>query len=352
MSARTVTRASALAALALLLAACGGTEAAETSAADPATESAVATETAAPEVDPLEGVTLSVASLRGPTTMGLVGLIDEAGAGSTDVDYEFSMHGTPDEIVPQLVQGEIDVALIPANLAAVLYQRTAGTDAQITALAVNTLGVLYVVESGDTVQSMDDLAGHTVYSMGRGTTPQYVVEYLLAENGLTDSVTVEYLAEATEVAARLAAEPGAIAVLPQPYVTVVGTQNPDVRVALDLTEEWAAVSPDSQLVTGVVVARADVIAAHPEAIESFLADYEESTVFVNAQPAEAAPLIVEAGIVPAAPIAEAAIPKCYITYLAGANLRDALAGYLQVLYDANPESVGGSVPGDDFYYGS
>jgi NitT/TauT family transport system substrate-binding protein len=316
------------------------------------TVEATVEETPTPEPT-AERTTFRVASLKGPTTMGLVSLMDDAATGEARHDYQVTMYGTPDEIVPQIVQGQIDVALVPANLAAVLYNRTLEDDAaQIQVVAINTLGVLEVVEAGETIQSVADLAGKTIYSTGKGATPEYVLNYLLTSNGLDPAtdVTVEYRSEATEVAALLAAEPGAVGVLPQPYVTVLKTQNPDVRTALSFTEEWAKVATDSQLVTGVVVARTQFIEENPLAFEEFLADYQASTEFTNANPAEAAVLIAEAGIVPAAPVAEAAIPACNITYIDGAELQATLSGYLDVLFEADPASVGGSVPGDDFYY--
>ena len=285
--------------------------------------------------------------------MGLVELMDKAASGEGKQDYQVTMYGTPDEVVPLIVQGEADVALIPANLAAVLYNRTLGDDgAQIQVAAINTLGVLEILESGDTVHSIADLAGRTVYASGKGASPEYVLNYLLRSNGLDPAtdVTVEYRSEHTEVAALLASTPGAIAMLPQPFATVVKTQNPAVRTALDLTEEWTKVTSESQMVTGVVVVRTAFVEEHPDAFADFLTDYKASTEFTNGHPAEAAALIAEAGIVPAAPIAEAAIPASYITYIDGAELKSTFAGYLQVLFDADPASVGGSMPGDDFYY--
>lgn len=329
--------------IAVLLAGC----AAAVPSAQPASATPAATASAEP--DP---VTVRIGSLKGPTTMGLVGLMDQADQGLTVHDYVVDVYGTPDQVVPLMVQGELDIALVPANLAAVLYQRTAGTDAQIQVLAINTLGVLNVVEAGDTIDSMEDLRGRTIYSTGKGTTPEHVLNYLLGEHGLTPGVdvTVEFKSEATEVAAVLAAQPGAVGVLPQPYVTVVMGANPDVRVALDLTEQWDAVAADSQLVTGVVVARAAFVAEHPSVVAQFLADYRASTEFVNANPAAAAPFIVAAGIAPNDAVAEAAIPRCNIVFIDGAELRQVLDGYLGVLFAADPDSVGGSVPGDDFYY--
>lgn len=305
---------------------------------------------ATPAAEPTD---VRIGSLKGPTTMGLVKLMDDADAGRGSQGYQVTMYGTADQVVPLIVQGQLDIALIPANLAAVLYQRTVGTDAQIAVLAVNTLGVLEVVEAGDTIGSIGDLRGRTIYSTGKGTTPEYVLAHLLASHGLTagTDVTVEFLSEATEVSAKLASEPGAVGVLPQPYVTVLQSKNPSIRSALSLTDEWAKVSPDSTLVTGVVVVRAAFAAESPELVEQFLADYRASTEFTTSHPAEAAPLIVAAGIAPDAAVAEAAIPACNIVYIDGAEMRAALQGYFAVLFDAEPASVGGSMPGDDFYYG-
>ncbi len=335
-----VKRATAVLGAALLAAVLAGCSTAEPSASP------------SPSVS-IEPITVTIASLKGPTTMGIVHLMDEAAAGETVLDYQVTVHGSPDAIVPDIAQGAVDIALVPSNLAAVLYNRTEGTDAAIQVLAINTLGVIYVVENGDTVTSMADLEGRTVYSAGKGASPEYTLNYLLTQNGLEPGVDVdvEYLSEHSEVAARLASEPGSLGVLPQPFVTIVESQNPDTRTALDFTEEWAAVSTDSQLVTGVVVVRAAFANEHPDAIAAFLADYEESTDFTNEHPDLAAPLIVDAGIVPSVEIAETAIPACYITFIDGADLRTILDGYLTVLYDADPASVGGSLPGDDFYYG-
>ena len=342
---RVARSAAGVVALVALLAGCGGT-----TPAAPPTLSAASASAASPSAEP---TTIRIASLKGPTTMGLVELMDQAAAGEGKQDYQVTMYGTPDEVVPLIVQGGADVALIPANLAAVLYNRTLGDDgAQIQVAAINTLGVLEILESGDTVHSIADLAGRTVYASGKGASPEYVLNYLLRSNGLDPAtdVTVEYRSEHTEVAALLASTPGAIAMLPQPFATIVKTQNPAIRTALDLTAEWTKVTSESQMVTGVVVVRTAFVEEHPDAFADFLTDYQASTEFTNDHPAEAAVLIAEAGIVPSAEIAEAAIPASNITYIDGAELKSTFSGYLQVLFDADPASVGGSMPGDDFYF--
>ena len=297
--------------------------------------------------------TIRIASLKGPTTMGLVKLTSDADAGQGKQAYQATMYGTPDEVVPQLTNGDVDVALLPANLASVLYNKLKGTaGSQLEVAAINTLGMLEVLESGDTVKSIADLKGKTIYSTGKGASPEYVLDYLLKQNGLDPAtdVTVEFKSEATEVAALLASTPGSIGVLPQPYVTVLKAKSPTIRTALSLSGEWAKVTKDSQMVTGVVVVRRAFVEAHPDAFTDFLTDYKASTEFTNTHPAEAAPAIAAAGIVPSAQIAEAAIPACNITYIDGARLKTVLSGYLRVLFGADPASVGGSLPGDDFYY--
>lgn len=295
---------------------------------------------------------VTIASLTGPTTMGLVGLMQADESGASAQDYEITVYGTADEVVPKVAQGEVDVALIPANLAAVLYNRTLEDGVgQVQVAAINTLGVLQIVEAGNTINSLDDLRGRTVYSTGKGSSPQWVLEYLLRADGLdpqTD-VTIEYLSEAAEVAAMLSQEPGAVGVLPQPYATVITVQNPQVRIALDLTDEWAQVSPESQLVTAVMLVSSDLVENRPEALATLLDEYEESVVFTNENPDEAGVLIAEAGVVPSAALAAAAIPVSHIVFITGDQMRKSLSGYLGVLYEADPESVGGALPDDDFY---
>lgn len=299
-----------------------------------------------------ERTVFRIASLKGPTTMGLVGLMDSADKGESRHDYQVTMYGTADEIAPQLIKGDIDVALVPCNLASVLYNKTEGA---VQVAAINTLGVLYVVTNGEDISSVADLKGKTIYSTGKGTTPEYVLNYVLAENGLTvgTDVTVEYMSEATEVAAALESASGdAVAMLPQPYVTTLQMQNENVKVALDMTEEWNKVSPDSALVTGVAVARKEFVEANPEAFEEFLEEYAASVEFVNSDVEAAAELVAGYEIVPKAAVAQKALPECNITFITGSEMKEKVSGYLQVLYDQAPDSVGGTMPDDGFYYGA
>lgn len=296
-----------------------------------------------------EDVVTRVAALKGPTGMGLAYLTGDD-AEEADDDYEFSIIGTPAEMPPMMVKGDVDVACVPANVASVLYQKMEGN---VVTLAVNTLGVIYVVENGETVNSMADLKGKTIVASGKGATPEYALRYLLTENGLDPDkdVTIEWKNEHSECVAALASGTATIAMLPQPFVTVAQGKIEGLRMALDLTEEWDKLDNGSQMLTAVVVARKDFAEAHPQAIADFLEDYAESVEKVNADPAAAGQRIGELGIVDAA-VAEKAIPYCNIVCITGSEMKDALSGYLEVLFNAAPESVGGQMPADDFYYGA
>lgn len=288
-----------------------------------------------------------VAALKGPTAMGLVQLMDESGAGTVDGnDYSFSIVASPTEMTPMIVRGEVDIAALPANLASVLYNNT---DGGVRVLAVNTLGVLYIVQHGDDVSSVQDLAGKTIYASGKGSTPEYALSYILEEAGLADSVTVEWKSEHAECVAAIVNDSDAVALLPQPFVTTAMMQDPSIRVALDLNDAWAEVSPDSALITGVIVARTAFVEANGEAVDSFLAQYRESTDYANSDVAGAAALVGKYDIVPEA-VALKALPECNIVCITGDEMEADLSSYLAVLYEANPASVGGSLPLEDFYY--
>jgi len=297
-------------------------------------------------MDEAKTTTLRVGSMKGPTSMGLLFLMEKA----TQNTYEFQMATAADELLPLMVKGELDIALVPANVASILYQKTEGG---ISVINVNTLGVLYMVSGDTTVTGMEDLKGRTVYLTGKGTTPDYVLRYLMAKNGLTESDCVlEYKSEATEVAALLAEDPNAIGLLPQPFVTAACAQNQALGVVLDMNEEWNRVNTEtgSGMVTGVTVVRNDFLKEYPEAVAQFLTDHEQSATAINEDVETGALYAVEKGIIAKEPIAQKAIPKCNITCMTGDEMKKALKGYLEALYEQSPEAVGGSLPAEDFYY--
>lgn len=303
-------------------------------------------ETAAP-------VDVNVMALKGPTAMGMVEFMSQADTGElTDNNYHFSITAATDEVSAALAQGTTDLAAVPANLASVLYNNTEGG---VQVLAINTLGVLYIVENGDTVHSVEDLKGKTIFASGKGSTPEYALNYMLTQNGIdpeTD-VTIEWKSEHSECVASLAATENAIAMLPQPFVTTAQTQNENLRVALDMTEEWEKLASesgsDATLITGVVVARKDFVEQNPQLVSVFLSLYEKSVTYANEEVEGAAKLIGEYDIVPEA-VAQKALPECNITFIAGDEMQAKLSAYLQTLLDQNPKAVGGQLPADDFYY--
>ena len=295
-----------------------------------------------------ETVTIRIGSLKGPTSMGLVSLMDQTKNGEAGQNYEFTMAAAADEINAAFLKGDLDIVLIPANVASVLYHKTEG---QIAVVDINTLGVLYLLESKETVSSVADLAGRTVYLPGKGTTPDYALQYLLEQNGIEiGEVDLQYKSEAAEVISALSEEPDALGLLPQPSATTACMQQKDLRIALDLTEEWDKVTMDSSLVTGVTAVRREFLEQNESAVQAFVKDHMESAQFANENVEEAAELVAALEIVPKASVAAQAIPYCNITCLTGKDLRTALSGYLDVLAGQNPEAVGGKVPSDDFYY--
>ncbi len=282
-----------------------------------------------------------VGSLKGPTSIGIIRLMHE----QANNNYEFTMETQADVILSSVVSGQLDIALIPANVASVLYNKTKGG---ISVIDINTLGVLYMVSGDKDITSINDLEGHTVYTTGAGSTPEYVLRYLLEENGLTDKVNVEFKSEATEVAALLAEDTSAVGMLPQPFVTAALAKNDSLSIVLDMNKEWEALGNGS-LVTGVTVVRNEFLKEHPDAVSAFVKDHASDVEFVNSDTAAAAGYVEEAGIIEKAPVAEKAIPFCNIVCISGSDMKAALSGYLNVLYDRDPSSVGGNLPADDFY---
>ncbi len=295
-----------------------------------------------------------VASLKGPTGLGMLKLMANSDASQTSdgtssyqQKYRFQLVGQPDEIVSKLATKELDIAAVPTNLAASLYNKTNG---EIKILAVNTLGVLYLIQKGESISSVADLKGKTIIASGKGTTAQYVLEYILKQNGLNPEtdVTIDYKTEHSEAAAALSAADQAVAVLPQPYVTSVSMKDDSITVALDLTREWEKVS-DHRLVMGALVARTEFLEQHQGLVDEFLSEYRVSTDYANTNPEQTADLSEAYDLMPAA-VAAKAIPDCNIVYLDGEEMKADIGAFLNVLYEFEPKSIGGAIPDETFYY--
>ncbi len=299
-----------------------------------------------------EAPTVRVAGMKGPTSMGLVKLAEDSANGTSLNKYSIKMdYKSADDILPLLVRGDLDMAALPANVAANAYTKNNGF---IQVLAINTLGVVNIVEKGDTITGFSDLVGKKIYAVGKGTTPQYALEYLLAQNDMSLSdLTIEWKNEASEILPLLKQNDGAVAMIPQPFVTAACKQVEGLRVAIDFNAEWAALENGTQFVTGVLVARREFVEQYPEVVSTFLTEYEASIKYANENPEAAADLVIKYGIVDfGKPVATQAIPKCNLSFIAGANMKTALSGYLATLFEANPDSVGGKLPEDAFYYGA
>lgn len=328
------------------------TTAAETTAA-PETTAAVAETTAAEATDSTssDDIVIRIAGLKGPTTMGLVKLIDDASKGESENNYEFTMVTAADELTALVAGGKVDIALLPANVASVLYNKTEGN---VAVIDINTLGVLYLVSGDTSITSIDQLKGKTVYLPGKGTTPDYSLRYVLSAAGLSeDDVTLEFKSEATEVASVLAEDPNAIGLLPQPFVTAAMAQNDQLAMIMDLAAIWDSYQPEeggSRLVTGATIVNKTFLEENGDLVDTFLKEHEASIAFTETDVDAAAELIAAQGIVAKAPLAKKALPYCNVEFIDGEEMKEALSGYLSVLYEQNPASVGGALPDDAFYY--
>ena len=325
--------------LALSLAACGS---------QPAPEPTQPEEPAA-ALTPAE-VNLYV--LSGPTGIGAMNLWAAADAGETQNTYHITMPGANDEVVAAISNGDADIAAVATNLAATLYNKTNGG---VTVLAVNTLGVLALLTNGQELADIAALRGKTIYAPGQGANPEYILRYVLKGNGLApdEDVTIQFVGEGSELLTVWQNDPEAVIMAPQPVATSILMQNENARTVLDMTEEWDKISGGSStLMMGCVIVRNQFLQENPDAVALFLEDYAASIEKAQSDAAGTAALCEQYGLIPKAALAEKAIPFCGLTFVSGEEMKTQLGGYLQVMFDADPKSVGGALPGDDFYYGA
>ncbi len=297
--------------------------------------------------DENENITVRVASLKGPTSMGILKLMQDSEDGKTENTYDFTVAGSADEIVPGLIKGDYDIAAIPANLASNLWNRTNGN---VRILAVNTLCVLYIVAKGTEINSVSDLKGKTIYATGKGSTPEYCLFHVLEGNGLKigKDVNVEWKSEPAEVVSLLASS-GGVAMLPEPYVTAAKSKVTGLETVLSMNDEWNALPSSGQFITGVFVVRNDFAEKNPSVVASFVSDAASSVSYANTNTEETARLSEKYGIVNAA-VAVTAIPKCNIVCMTGDEMKNSLSEFFSVLYSISPESIGGKIPDGTIYY--
>lgn len=319
--------------LSLVFASCGNT----------AEETTLPETTAEETTLPAEKAVINIGLLKGPTGMGAAQLLENDKNGTANADYNLTLAGAPDVLQSALINGSLDMAALPTNVAAVLHGKTEG---KVQLLAVNTLGVIYLMTNNENIKTIDDLKGKTILSAGQGTTTEYVLNYILSENGLTD-VTVEYAAEHAEVITKAVSDGYEVILLPEPFVTQMKAQAAGYSVAIDLTKEWNALG-GKELTMGCIAVRKEFAEKNPEAVKAFLKDYEASVNAVNADPA-AAGTIIESFEIAKAAVASKAIPNCNIVFMTGDEMISNVSDYLNVLFTSNPKAVGGAVPAADFY---
>lgn len=324
--------------LALSLTACGGQTNSESE--QPETQ------------EELTAAEINLYVLSGPTGIGAMNLWAASDAGETKNTYHITMPGANDEVVAALSKGDADIAAVATNLAATLYNKTEGG---VTVLAVNTLGVLSLLSNGQEVNAVSDLKGKTIYAPGQGANPEYILRYVLTGNGLDPDkdVTLQFVGEGSELLTVWQSDPEAIILAPQPVATSILMQNENAKTLFDMTEEWDKIAGgDSTLMMGCVIVRNEFLQANPGAVELFLQEYAASIEKAQSDVEGTAALCEQYGLIPKAALAQKAIPSCGLTFVTGAEMKTGLSGYLQVMFDANPKSVGGALPGDNFYYGA
>lgn len=312
-------------------------------------------ETAAPTETPAEtpGViaepftgTVRVATLKGPTGMGMARLMSQNENLTSINPYEFTIVNSPDEIVGLISSGSVDVAAIPTNLAATLYNKTNG---KIQVAAINTLGVLHIVSDNDEVKSIADLNGKTLHATGQGSVPEFALNYLLEANQVKE-IKIEWHADHAELTTLMAAGKVSLGMLPEPNVTTAISKNNKLKAVVDLSAEWHKKQPNSELAMGCIVISKDFADHNSDILQNFLSEYSQSIAFTNDSPADAAVFIEKYGIVPSAEIAESAIKRANIVFINDAKMKTILSDFYQILFDAEPKSVGGKLPDDAFYF--
>ncbi len=291
---------------------------------------------------------IRVIALKGPTGMGMAKLIEDDTNNATKYNYEFNLLSAPTDVNAEVIKGEYDIAAVPINLASVLYNKTEG---ELKIAAINTLGVLYMLENGNAINNVSDLKGKTIYATGQGSTPEYVLRYVLSKNNINPDtdVTIEFLADHAELTEKLKNNNVAVGMLPEPNVTTVLSSNSSFRIALNMTEEWNKIS-DNKLIQGCIIVNKKFAEDHPTALKDFLGEYKASVDYANKNVEEASKLIEKAGIVPKAAIAEKALPNCNICCITGEEMKNDVKAMLNVLFEANNQSVGGKLPDDEFYH--
>ncbi len=295
----------------------------------------------------IEPVNVTIAGLKGPTSIGMIKMIDEKALQSDNYNVEYIQEAAPDSLTGKIINGDIQISSVPINLASVLYNKTEG-DVQL--MAVNTVGNLFIVGTED-LSTIEELKGKVIGMSAKGSTPDFAMNYILKQNGIDEKTTLDYVLDHATLAQSVIAEDNTVALLPQPFVTQVMMQNDNVKMLIDLNEAWSAASEGaSELFTGCIIVNKEFAENNKEFISEFLKEYEKSVNWVLENPKDASLLVEKHEIMPSAALVEKAIPYCGITFRNAQDSKTSLNNFYKVLFDSNPASVGGSMPDDEFYF--
>lgn len=304
-------------------------------------------ETPETPVQNIEPVNVTIAGLKGPTSIGMIKMIDEKALQNDNYNVEYVQESAPDSLTGKIINGEIQISSVPINLASVLYNKTQG---KVQLLAVNTIGNLYIVGTED-LNAISQLENKTIGMSAKGSTPDFAMNYILNKSGLEGKTELNYSLDHATLAQSVIAEDTKIALLPQPFATQTMLKNPNVKMLIDLNEAWNDASEgSSQLYTGCIIVNKEFAENNPEFISEFLNQYEQSVNWVLENQKDASVLVAKHEIMPDAALVEKAIPYCGITFKNAEEAKSGLNDFYKVLFDSNPASVGGSMPDDEFYF--
>ena len=291
---------------------------------------------------------INIYALNGTTALGMAQLIDSVNKETAEMNYNVSLHTSADAITGAIISGECDIAALPTNVAVKLFNKSEG---KLQLLALNTLGVLYLLQNGENVTSLSDLEGKTVYVPGAGANPEYITAALIQNAGISN-VTIDATTYNSPDAlqAAIVANQISLAVLPEPKVTATVSSNENVKVALDLTQEWETINGKDTLVQGCLVVNTEFAKEHPTEVSKFLDDYKASVDFISEGSDEAIQMIVDATILPKAAIAKKALPGCNICFIAGEDMKAVMNTFCEKIFAYDKTSIGGAMPTDEFYY--
>ncbi|MBF8983950.1 ABC transporter substrate-binding protein [Lutibacter sp. B2] len=292
---------------------------------------------------------VNIAGLKGPTSIGMIKMFEEKPLLGENLESEYEVAQSPDILVSKLLSKEVDFAALPTNVAAKLYNKKVGYEL----VAVNTWGVLYIMTQDEDIKDWNDLKGKHINAIAKGSTPDIVFRYLLEKHGLNPEtdVTLDYTLGHIELAQSMVAGKVKIALLPEPFVTMVKMKNKEASIAMNIQDEWKnTLGVENAFPQGCLVVRKEFAQKQPDAVERFLEEYKKSIDWVNENKEEAGVLVEKYGIGMKAKMAEMAIPRCNISFKDAKNAKKSVEDYFKVIYDFSPKDIGGKLPDEDFYY--